>query len=97
MILSATINILFEINFPNSSRHELCRDLVDIELEEEVRQLSLSLHQLRDQKAQANEMMRKLEQTRLALQKEIEIKKNSIFIDQDKCMNIFANVAHIRH
>ncbi|GIY58894.1 tektin [Caerostris extrusa] len=79
-------------------RHELCRDSVDVELEEEVRNLSLSIHQLRKQKSEAQNMMRKLEQTRLALQKkDIEIKKNSIYIDQDHCLNTFANVNHIHH
>ncbi|XP_035208460.1 tektin-1-like [Stegodyphus dumicola] len=78
-------------------RYELCRDMVDFELEEEVRNLSLSLHQLRDQGKEAKEMLRKLEQTRLALQKDIEVKKNSIHIDQEKCLNAFTNVSHIRH
>ncbi|GFT52450.1 tektin-1 [Nephila pilipes] len=78
-------------------RHELCRDMVDVELEEEVRNLSLSLHQLKKQKSEAQEMLRKLEQTRLALQKDVEIKKNSIYIDQEHCLNTFANVNHIHH
>ncbi|GFS48665.1 tektin-1 [Trichonephila inaurata madagascariensis] len=78
-------------------RHELCRDMVDVELEEEVRNLSLTLHQLKKQRSEAQEMLRKLEQTRLALQKDIEIKKNSIYIDQEHCLNVFANVNHIHH
>ncbi|KAF8766392.1 tektin-1-like [Argiope bruennichi] len=78
-------------------RHELCRDSVDVELEEEVRYLSLSLHQLRKQKSEAQEMLRKLDQTRLALQKDIEVKKNSIYIDQEHCLNTFSNVSHIHH
>ncbi|XP_015912205.1 tektin-1-like [Parasteatoda tepidariorum] len=78
-------------------RSELCHDDVDAELEEEVRQLSLSVHQLRGQSGQAKEMLRKLEQTRLALQKEVEVKKNTQYIDNEHCINTFANITHIKH
>lgn len=78
-------------------RNELCRDLVDLELEKEVRQLNLSIKQLRDKAREAKEMLRSLEQTKLSLQKDIDVKKNSVHIDQKECLNIFESMAHIKH
>lgn len=79
-------------------RNELVRDQVDNELEDEARQLNLSVVKLDDQKAQVKDMQRKLNQTKLALQKEIETKKNSIHIDRNRCINmIFGEVTHIKH
>ena len=51
------------------------------EITESIEKLKLGL-------AEAERALSQLEDTRMALEKEIAIKTNSIFIDHDKCMTV---------
>ncbi|KAM5228205.1 tektin-4 isoform 2-T2 [Ctenodactylus gundi] len=65
---------------------ELCRDAAQSRLLCEVEELNLSLAALRAKLQEAEQALRNLEDTRMALEKDIAVKTNSLFIDRQKCM-----------
>lgn len=67
---------------------ELCRDPVQYKLVGEVNEIHSSIDALTDQLNQANNSLKDLQDNRMGLEKEISIKKNSLFIDRDKCMSV---------
>lgn len=54
----------------------------------EVNEIHSSMDALTEQLNQANNSLKDLQDNRMGLEKEISIKKNSLFIDRDKCMTV---------
>lgn len=65
---------------------ELCRDPVQYNLVGEVHQIAQSVDALMQKLNDAEHALKDLQDNRMSLEKEISIKKNSLFIDKDKCM-----------
>ncbi|XP_067936957.1 tektin-4-like [Watersipora subatra] len=65
---------------------ELCRDEVQKKLIDEVAEIQKSIDALVAQLQDAEASLKQLQDDRMTLEKEIAIKKNSIFIDKNKCM-----------
>ncbi|KAM9314318.1 tektin-4 [Pholidichthys leucotaenia] len=65
---------------------ELCRDEPQLSLEREVKQIEASLATLQQQLSEARGSLSHLEESRMALEKDITCKTNSLFIDREKCM-----------
>ncbi|XP_019744606.1 tektin-4 isoform X2 [Hippocampus comes] len=65
---------------------ELCRDEPQISLEGEVREIDATLASLQQQLRDARSSLSHLEDTRMALEKDIMCKSNSLFIEREKCM-----------
>ncbi|XP_076451129.1 tektin-4-like [Babylonia areolata] len=65
---------------------ELCRDPVHYALVAEVNELCQSMDALKNQLNQAENSLKDLQDNRMGLEKEITVKKNTIFIDRDKCL-----------
>lgn len=67
---------------------ELCRDPVQYKLVGEVNEICQSIDALTEQLNQASNSLKDLQDNRMGLEKEISCKKNSLFIDRDKCMSV---------
>ncbi|XP_077381360.1 tektin-4 [Festucalex cinctus] len=65
---------------------ELCRDEPQISLEGEVREIDATLTSLKQQLSDSRSSLAHLEGTRMALEKDIMCKANSLFIEREKCM-----------
>jgi tektin-4 len=65
---------------------ELCRDPVQYSLVSEVAEISQSVDALMQKLNDAEHALKDLQDNRMSLEKEISVKKNSLFIDKDKCM-----------
>ncbi|XP_071783818.2 tektin-4 [Centroberyx gerrardi] len=65
---------------------ELCRDEPQLSLVGEVEQIDASLASLHQQLSEARGSLSRLEETRMALEKDIMCKSHSLLIDRDKCM-----------
>ncbi|XP_056265657.1 tektin-4 [Pseudoliparis swirei] len=65
---------------------ELCRDEPQFSLEGELRQLDATLASLRQQLSEARGSLSHLEESRLTLEKDINCKTHSLFIERGKCM-----------
>ncbi|NWX08091.1 TEKT4 protein, partial [Caloenas nicobarica] len=65
---------------------ELCRDEAQLSLISEVEELTESIAVLKKKLMESEQTLRNLEDTRMDLEKDIAVKKNSIFIDRQKCM-----------
>ena len=48
--------------------------------------LAMSMDELRKHLAESEDTLKKLQDHKLGLEKDLAIKKNSIFIDRDKCL-----------
>ncbi|KAI8796600.1 tektin-4 [Biomphalaria glabrata] len=67
---------------------ELCRDPAQYHLVGEVNEINQSIDALKQKLNDAQNSLKDLQDNRMALEKEIAIKKNSIFIDRDKCLTV---------
>ncbi|XP_012866888.1 PREDICTED: tektin-4-like [Dipodomys ordii] len=65
---------------------ELCRDTAQFRLVSEVGELNMSLTLLREKLQDAEQALCNLEDSRMALEKDLAVKANSLFIDRQKCM-----------
>ncbi|KAM4750162.1 tektin-4 [Anableps anableps] len=65
---------------------ELCRDQPQLSLEGEVRQTDAALESLNQKLSEARSSLSHLEESRMALQKDINCKTHSLFIEREKCM-----------
>ncbi|XP_029291955.1 tektin-4 isoform X2 [Cottoperca gobio] len=65
---------------------ELCRDEPQFSLEGEVRQIDATLESLHQQLSEARGSLSHLEESRITLEKDINCKTHSLFIERDKCM-----------
>lgn len=54
----------------------------------EVNELNQSIDALKQRLNEAQNSLKDLQDDRMALEKEISFKKNSIFIDRDKCLTV---------
>ncbi|KAJ0033237.1 hypothetical protein NQD34_000344, partial [Periophthalmus magnuspinnatus] len=68
------------------SNMELCRDPPQLSLETEEKQIHASVESLQQQLSQARGSLSFLEESRMAIEKDIACKANSLFIERDKCM-----------
>ncbi|XP_045904023.1 tektin-4 [Micropterus dolomieu] len=65
---------------------ELCRDGPQLSLEGEVRQINATLASLHQRLSEARGSLSHLEESRVTIEKDINCKTHSLFIDRDKCM-----------
>ncbi|KAK5899751.1 hypothetical protein CesoFtcFv8_009193 [Champsocephalus esox] len=65
---------------------ELCRDQPQFSLEGEVRQIDATVAALQQQLSEARRSLSHLEESRITLEKDINCKTHSLFIERDKCM-----------
>ncbi|XP_006812879.1 tektin-4-like [Saccoglossus kowalevskii] len=65
---------------------ELCRDPAQYKLIGEVGEIQQSIDNLTQRLADSEASLKDLMDTRMTLEKEITVKKNSLFVDKDKCM-----------
>jgi tektin-4 len=65
---------------------ELCRDPAQYGLIEEVHLLSQSTDALLQKLVEAENDLRALQDQRMVLEKDISVKKNSLFVDREKCL-----------
>ncbi|XP_072423857.1 tektin-1 [Chiloscyllium punctatum] len=75
---------------------ELVRDLPQYRLLSEVKEITENVTRLRETLAQAEAELQGLRRNQLALEEEIEIKTNSLYIDDVQCMNL-RNSISINH
>lgn len=67
---------------------ELCRDAVQYRLIEEVGELNCSLEQLKSRLADTQDSLKGLTRRQLDLEDDINVKGNTIFIDEVECMGM---------
>ena len=72
---------------------ELCRDAVQYRLVEEVGELHGSVAALQDKLAQSEGSLKGLVRRQLELEEDIEVKANSLFIDETQCMGIRKSIS----
>ncbi|CAJ1053133.1 tektin-4 [Xyrichtys novacula] len=65
---------------------ELCRDEPQLSLEGEVQQIDVTLASLHQQLSDARGSLSHLEESRITVEKDMNCKTHSLFIDRDKCM-----------
>ena len=76
---------------------ELCRDRVQYRLIEEVFEISTNIERLQETLADAEASLKGLIRKQLSLEEDIEVKANSLFIDQDQCMELRKQINHVSH
>ena len=67
---------------------ELCRDPVQYRLVEEVAEITDSVAQLQSRLADSENSLKGLIRRQLDLEDDIEIKANSLFIDETECIGM---------
>ncbi|XP_029402253.1 tektin-1 [Mus pahari] len=67
---------------------ELCRDIAQYRLIKEIQEINHNVARLKETLAQAQTQLKALYRRQLALQEEIQIKENTIYIDQVLCMEM---------
>ncbi|KAF6299908.1 tektin 1 [Rhinolophus ferrumequinum] len=67
---------------------ELCRDVPQYRLIKEVHEITHNIARLKETLAQAQVELKGLNRRQLALQEEIQVKDNTIYIDEVLCMNM---------
>ncbi|XP_029954441.1 tektin-3 [Salarias fasciatus] len=67
---------------------ELCRDNPHHRLVVEVREIEDTIHKLQERLMEAENTLQALVKTKIALEHDLSIKANSLFLDQEKCMSI---------
>ncbi|KAM9597331.1 tektin-1 [Trichechus inunguis] len=67
---------------------ELCRDTAQYRLIKEVQEISHNVVRLKETLAQAQVVLKGLNRRQLALQEEIQVKENTIYIDEVLCMQM---------
>ncbi|XP_045149261.1 tektin-1 [Echinops telfairi] len=67
---------------------ELCRDTAQYRLIREVHEISRNVSRLKDTLAQAQVLLKGLNRRQLALQEEIAVKENTIYIEEVLCMQM---------
>ncbi|KAM9463285.1 tektin-3 [Clarias gariepinus] len=67
---------------------ELCRDNPHHRLVSEVKEIEGTIHTLRERLREAENTLQNLVKTKVALEHDLSIKANSLFLDQEKCMSM---------
>ncbi|KAK3611711.1 hypothetical protein CHS0354_034380 [Potamilus streckersoni] len=75
---------------------ELCRDPVQYKLIEEVHEINASIEQLQDRLKDAQDSLKGLIRKQLSLEEDIEVKSNTLFIDEVECMGMRKSI-NIQH
>ncbi|XP_020820391.1 tektin-1 isoform X1 [Phascolarctos cinereus] len=73
---------------------ELCRDVVQYCLIKEVQEITCNIGRLKDMLAQAEAELKGLSRRQLSLQEEIQVKENTIYIDEVLCLQMRKSVLH---
>ncbi|XP_013403743.1 tektin-1 [Lingula anatina] len=71
---------------------ELCRDPVQYRLISEVTEIQMSIDALRERLAQAESSLKGLIRNQLDLEEDIDVKANTLFIDEVQCMGMRKSV-----
>lgn len=72
----------------NRPNVELCRDPVQYRLIEEVGEIESSVAQLQERLKQTEDSLKGLIRNQLALEEDIGVKANTLFIDEVECMGM---------
>ncbi|XP_064651656.1 tektin-1-like [Lineus longissimus] len=72
---------------------ELCRDAVQYRLIEEVHQINASVESLRDALVKSNASLKGLVRRQLELEEDIQIKSNTLMIDDVQCMGMRKSIS----
>jgi tektin-3 len=67
---------------------EACNDQPHIKLIEEVAEIAQSIKWLEDKLGEANDALQALIRNKQRLERDIKVKKNTLLIDQQKCMSL---------
>lgn len=67
---------------------ELCRDIAQYRLIKEIQEINHNVARLKETLARAQTQLKALYRRQLALQEEIQVKENTIYIDQVLCMEM---------
>ncbi|TSL04179.1 Tektin-3 [Bagarius yarrelli] len=67
---------------------ELCRDNPHHRLVSEVKEIEDTINSLRERLKQAENTLQNLVKTKVALEHDLSLKANSLFLDQEKCMSM---------
>lgn len=59
-----------------------------LRLVSEVREIQDTIHKLQERLMEAEAALQNLVQTRSTLEHDLSVKANSLFLDQEKCMNL---------
>jgi tektin-1 len=77
----------------NRPNMELCRDSVQYRLVEEVQTIGRSVQQLRECLAKSHDSLKALLRRKLDLEEDIDIKNNTLFIDETECMGMRKSIS----
>ncbi|NWJ02021.1 TEKT1 protein, partial [Crypturellus undulatus] len=72
---------------------ELCRDIVQYRLINEVEEITKNIQRLKDTLAQAKAELKGLSRQQLFLEEEIQVKENTLYIDEVLCMQMRESVS----
>ena len=67
---------------------EACNDQPHIKLIEEVAEIAQSIKLLEDKLGEGNDALQDLIRNKQRLERDIKVKKNTLLIDQQKCMSL---------
>ncbi|XP_072475131.1 tektin-1 [Notamacropus eugenii] len=73
---------------------ELCRDVVQYRLIKEAGEISSNIGKLKDVLAQAEIELKGLSRRQLSLQEEIQVKENTLYIDEVLCLQMRKSILH---
>ncbi|XP_006031352.1 tektin-1 [Alligator sinensis] len=72
---------------------ELCRDMVQYRLMSEVQEITSNIQRLKDTWAQAEAELKGLSRRQLSLEEEIQVKENTLYIDEVLCMQMRESIS----
>ncbi|XP_067394085.1 tektin-1 isoform X3 [Emydura macquarii macquarii] len=72
---------------------ELCRDMVQYRLISEVQEITNNIQRLKDTLAQAEVELKGLSRRQLSLEEEIQVKENTLYIDEVLCMQMRESIS----
>ena len=75
---------------------ELCRDPVQYRLISEMKEISVNVSRLHELLADAESSLKGLIRNQLSLEEDIEIKKKSLYIDRDVCVEHRKQIQYVR-
>uniref|UniRef100_K7G2N9 Tektin n=2 Tax=Pelodiscus sinensis TaxID=13735 RepID=K7G2N9_PELSI len=72
---------------------ELCHDMVQYRLISEVQEITTNIQRLKDTLAQAEVELKSLSRRQLSLEEEIQVKENTLYIDEVLCMQMRESIS----
>ena len=73
--------------------NELCRDLAQYTLIESEHELRAAIAEIKDRIARSHESLKALDRQKLQLEQQIEIKCQSLFIDETECQGMRRSIS----